>query len=129
MRGPTLARVRPSEEQPRGSGPAWGLESQDLNATLLTWSAGEGPPEHANQERDVLVFVVEGTAELTIDGETSVLPAGEATIVAKGRRRKLTAGPDGLCYLSVHLRRPPLQIQRRLAADLRDQADEAAEQR
>ena len=98
--------------QPRGSGPAWGLESEDLNATLLVWSAGGGPPEHVNAERDVLVFVVEGTAELTVDGETSVLAAGEATIVTKGRRRRLTAGPEGLRYLSVHLRRPPLQIQR-----------------
>jgi quercetin dioxygenase-like cupin family protein len=93
----------------------WGLESEDLNATLLVWPAGAGPPEHVNAERDVLVFVVEGSAELTLDGETSVLAAGDATIVGKGRRRRLTAGPDGVRYLSAHLRRPPLQIQPRRA--------------
>lgn len=90
----------------------WGLESDDLNATLLVWSAGEGPPEHVNDERDVLVFVVDGLAELVIDDETSLLAAGDATIVAKGRRRRLTGGPQGVRYLSVHLRRPPLQIRR-----------------
>jgi quercetin dioxygenase-like cupin family protein len=96
-----------------GSGPLWGLESEDLNATLLAWSPGEGPPEHVNEERDVLVFVVAGSAEVALDGETSLLAAGEAAIVAKGRRRRITAGPDGLRYLSVHLRRPPLRIRPR----------------
>jgi quercetin dioxygenase-like cupin family protein len=108
-----LAAVDVREPPLRGRGPEWGLESDDLNATLLTWSAGEGPPEHVNEERDVLVFVVAGSAELALDGETSVLAAGEATIVAKGRRRRLTAGPDGVRYLSAHLRRPPLQIRPR----------------
>jgi hypothetical protein len=32
-------------------GPAWGAESADLNATLLEWEAGAGPPEHVNDER------------------------------------------------------------------------------
>ena len=95
----------------RGSGPVWGLASEDLNATLLVWPPGEGPPEHVNEERDVLVFVVERSAQVAVDGETSVLAAGDARIVAKGSRRGLTAGPDGARYLSVHLRRPPLQIQ------------------
>jgi quercetin dioxygenase-like cupin family protein len=89
----------------------WGLESEELNATLLAWSAGSGPPEHVNEERDVLVFVVEGSAELLVDGDARMLAAEEALIVAKGCRRKLTAGPDGVRYLSAHLRRPPLQIQ------------------
>jgi len=93
----------------------WGLESEDLNATLLVWPAGAGPPEHVNEERDVLVFVVDGSAELTLDGETSVLATGDAAIVGKGCRRRLTAGPDGVRYLSAHLRRPPLQIQTRRA--------------
>ena len=96
----------------RGSGPVWGLESDDLNATLLAWSPGEGPPEHVNDERDVLVFVVEGSAEVVVDGESSELAAGEATIVAKGRRRRIVAGAAGVRYLSAHVRRPPLQIRR-----------------
>jgi quercetin dioxygenase-like cupin family protein len=90
----------------------WGLESDDLNATLLAWSAGEGTPEHVNEERDVLVFVVDGLAEVVVDGEAGRLGAGEARIVSKGSRRRIVAGPDGVRYLSVHLRRPPLQIQR-----------------
>jgi quercetin dioxygenase-like cupin family protein len=94
-----------------GRGPVWGAESQDLNATLLVWGAGEGPPEHVNDERDVLVFVVEGSATITVDGEERRLEVGEATIIDKRTRRRLIAGGHGVRYLSVHLRRPPLQIQ------------------
>ena len=95
---------------PTGGGPIWGDASDDLNATLLEWRAGGGPPEHVNDERDVLVFVVDGSASIELDGASRELAAGEAVIVPKGRRRKLTAGRGGVRYLTVHLRRPPLQI-------------------
>jgi quercetin dioxygenase-like cupin family protein len=91
----------------------WGAESEDLNATLLVWSAGEGPSEHVNDERDVLVFVVDGEATITVDGTEHELAAGKGLIVGKGRRRRVTAGAGGVRYLSVHVRRPPLRIQRR----------------
>jgi quercetin dioxygenase-like cupin family protein len=99
--------------RPFAGGPVWGQASEDLNATLLVWDAGEGPAEHVNDERDVLVFVVDGSATITIDGEVRDLRPGDAVIVAKGRRRKIAAGYGGVRYLSVHLRRPPLQIQAR----------------
>jgi mannose-6-phosphate isomerase-like protein (cupin superfamily) len=95
---------------PRGGGPVWGAASDDLNATLLAWSAGAGPAEHVNDERDVLVFVVDGSATLDIDGDERELVSGEAVIIPKGRRRRLTAGRGGVRYLSAHTKRPPLQI-------------------
>jgi quercetin dioxygenase-like cupin family protein len=101
-------------------GPVWGAASEDLNATLLSWSAGGGPPEHVNGERDVLVFVADGSATVTVDGDERQLAAGEALIVEKGRRRRIAAGPGGVRYLSVHLRRPPLQIRPRTSAAERD---------
>jgi mannose-6-phosphate isomerase-like protein (cupin superfamily) len=88
----------------------WGAASEDLNATVLVWPAGEGPAEHVNESRDVLYVVVEGSAELTVDGETTELRAGEARIVDKGARRALVAGPDGVRYATAHLRRPGLEI-------------------
>jgi quercetin dioxygenase-like cupin family protein len=94
-----------------GHGPVWGAESEDLNATLLVWSAGDGPSDHVNDERDVLIFIVDGAATITVDGKEHELAAAEALIVGKGRRRQLTAAQGGVRYLSVHLRRPPLQIQ------------------
>jgi quercetin dioxygenase-like cupin family protein len=99
--------------QEPGRGPVWGAASEDLNATLLVWDAGEGTPEHRNDERDVLIFVAQGSATIAIDGEERDVAAGEALIVEKGRTRTITAGPGGVRYLSAHVRRPPLQIQPR----------------
>ncbi len=96
----------------KGNGPIWGAESEELNATLLSWRAGEGPPEHINSERDVLVVVLAGSATLSTDDEERELACGEATIIAKGRRRRISAGRSGVRYLSVHRRRSPLQISR-----------------
>jgi quercetin dioxygenase-like cupin family protein len=95
-----------------GGGPVWGAASADLNATLLEWPAGEGPPEHVNEERDVLYVVVAGSARLTVDGEPRELAAGEAAIVEKGARRALVAGPDGVRYLTAHTRRGGLELRR-----------------
>lgn len=91
-------------------GPVWGAESDDLNATVLVWDAGDGPPEHVNDERDVLLVVLDGSLELRVDEDDRELIEGEAVIVGKGRRRRITAGSHGVRYLSVHRRRPPLQI-------------------
>jgi quercetin dioxygenase-like cupin family protein len=104
-------RSEPGEaERRQESGPIWGAASDDLNATLLSWKAGSGPPEHVNEERDVLVVVLDGSAILRVDGKDRTIECGETVIIAKGKARKLTAGHDGVRYLSVHRRRPPLQI-------------------
>jgi quercetin dioxygenase-like cupin family protein len=90
----------------------WGAASDDLNATMLVWPAGDGPPEHVNAERDVLYVVVDGGGELKVDGDTQELRAGDALIVDKGRSRALVAGADGIRYVTAHLRRGGLQISR-----------------
>jgi quercetin dioxygenase-like cupin family protein len=93
------------------AGPLWGLESEELNATLLEWEPGAGPPaETVNNERDVLVFVHEGSLTLYLDGVERKVPAGRAVIVEKGRRRRLVAGPEGVRYLTAHRRRGGLTI-------------------
>lgn len=94
-------------------GPVWGAASEDLNATLLEWDAGDGPAEHVNAERDVLYAVIAGSATLSVDGAATELGAGEAVIVGKGTRRGLVAGPDGVRYLTAHIRRGGLEIKRR----------------
>jgi uncharacterized cupin superfamily protein len=94
-----------------GIGPLWGLASTDLNATLLAWPPGRGVAEHVNAELDVLLVVLDGRGSAIIDGETHELAAGSAILIPRATRRAITAGEDGLRYLSVHRRRGPLQIQ------------------
>jgi uncharacterized cupin superfamily protein len=93
-----------------GSGPLWGMASTDLNATLLAWPPGHEVAEHVNAELDVLVVVLDGRGSAIVDGVEHVLTAGRALLIARGVRRRITAGDGGLRYLSVHRRRGPLQI-------------------
>ena len=51
-----------------GSGPLWGMASDDLNATLLEWRDGEGVAEQVNEERDILVVVLSGAGTLRVGG-------------------------------------------------------------
>jgi len=43
-----------------------------------------------------------------VEGERHDVGAHHALLVPKGAARRIRAGPDGLRYLSVHLRRPGL---------------------
>jgi quercetin dioxygenase-like cupin family protein len=97
---------------PSGTGPLWGTQSDDLNATLLAWPAGQGPGEHRNAERDVLLVVLAGQATVTLDGEEHLARAGYAILIEKGSTRSISAGPNGVRYLSIHRRRGPLQVKR-----------------
>jgi quercetin dioxygenase-like cupin family protein len=92
------------------SGPIWGAASEELNATLLSWNEGEGPPAHINDERDVLVVVIQGSVTLRVDEDAHELIAGESVINAKGRRRKITASRDETRYVLAHRARPSVQI-------------------
>ncbi len=96
---------------PRGHGPVWGISSEDLNATLLSWGSGEGVAAYVNAERDVLLVIAAGTGLIIIDGQKHQLSAQHALLIPKGTRREIRAGINGLRYLSVHLARGPLQIQ------------------
>ena len=51
-----------------GRGPVWGDATDELNLTLLSWPAGQGPTEHVNVERDVVVVVIDGEGTALLDG-------------------------------------------------------------
>jgi quercetin dioxygenase-like cupin family protein len=97
--------------RPKGTGPLWGMASGDLNATLLVWPAGHEVAEHTNTELDVLLIVLEGGGAASIDEQDHALSPGHALLIPKGRSRVIRAGTTGIRYVSVHRRRPPLQIE------------------
>jgi len=95
-----------------GRGPLAGEASDDLNVTVLAWPAGAGPPAHVNDERDVVFVVAAGGGTLVVGEREHALRPGLAVLIPKGAPRAVTAGPEGIRYLSVHLRRGGLQIAR-----------------
>jgi quercetin dioxygenase-like cupin family protein len=97
----TVADLR----EPEGRGVAWSARSDDLNANVVVWPAGAGIDAHVNDERDVLWVVLDGGGEAVIDGRPHALRAGWGALIPAGRERAVRAGPDGLRYAAVHLRR------------------------
>ena len=91
-----------------GIGTLWAVASADLNATLLAWPPGGEVAAHRNDERDVLLIVIAGDGTLHVDQRLIELHAHRGVIVPKGTPRAICAGPRGLRYLSIHLRRSGL---------------------
>jgi hypothetical protein len=48
---------------------------------------------------------------VVIDGNEHALLGHHAVLISNGTRRRITAGANGLRYVSVHQRRGPLQIE------------------
>jgi quercetin dioxygenase-like cupin family protein len=100
--------IAASLRQATTDGPIWSVNSEQLNVNLLRLPTGDGVAAHANTELDVVLVVFEGSGELTVDGQTYPLRAGQVVVIPRGATRALrcTAGP--LVYLTCHRRRAGL---------------------
>src|SRR5689334_22054685 len=97
--------------KPNGpGGPLWGTSSEELNATVVEWPPGGGMPPHVNPERDVVLVVVAGGAELEVNGIVSQITAGDVVVLDRGATRRITAGAEGVRYVTVHHRREGIRI-------------------
>jgi mannose-6-phosphate isomerase-like protein (cupin superfamily) len=107
-RAPAATGVETTSLDRPGEGTLWSAAGADLNANLLAWPPGGGVGEHRNHERDVLLVVVGGGGTLVIDGRPLTLRAPQLVLVPRGAARAITAGPEGLRYVSAHRRREGL---------------------
>jgi quercetin dioxygenase-like cupin family protein len=87
-----------------------GVATEELNATIMDWRAHHATPEHVNDERDVLLVILRGSAVVEVDGVGFPRAAGQALVVEKGARRRVVTGPEGARVLSAHRRRPGLSL-------------------
>jgi quercetin dioxygenase-like cupin family protein len=97
-----------------GDGAHWTLdEPSDLNVNAVHLDPGSSIAAHVNGALDVLVVGIAGAGWGEIDRERHALTPGTVVHVPKGTERSTHAGDDGVGYLTVHLRRGPVQIGRR----------------
>ncbi len=94
------------------TGVVWKLADADrqLDANVLNLSARQTIATHTEPDLDVLLMIVAGSGTITTDERRFALAPGELVWLPHGSTRSLTAGTYGLAYVTVHRRRPGLQI-------------------
>ena len=88
-----------------GPGALWQLDGEDLQANLIRLGFGDRIHPHRNDEVEVLMVVVAGRGELTLDGQVHPLAPMALVHVPKGTVRAVEPVDGPLAYLSVHRRR------------------------
>lgn len=81
------------------------LKNASGSVTLFAFDEGEGLSEHTTPH-DALVTVLDGRAEVTLDGVTHTVPA-DASIHLPGGRPHAVAAPERLKMVLVMLKRAP----------------------
>jgi quercetin dioxygenase-like cupin family protein len=97
------------------SGALWKLaeSGRQLDANLVHLPAGRGVHTHTEPELDVLLLVVAGAGTLETPEGAKALAQGSLVWLPCGSVRSITAHSEGLSYLTVHRRRPGMQIRSR----------------
>ncbi|WP_407706329.1 hypothetical protein [Streptomyces scopuliridis] len=97
---------------PAPAGALWKLAEggRQLDANLVHLPPHQGVEAHAETELDVLLLVVAGTGVLGTAEGTEPLAGGTLIWLPRGSVRGITAHAEGLSYLTVHRRRPGIQI-------------------
>ena len=89
------------------------LRQRDLDSNLIALPAGGGIDMHTGPNLDVLIHVTAGAGRLITElGSVDLVP-GALVWLPRGAQRQFVAGPDGLCYLTVHQRRQALVLESR----------------
>lgn len=105
---------RPATEagDPDATGVVWKLQARarDLDSNIIALPPDGTIGAHTGPEVDVLIHVLAGTGQLMTELSTVDLAAGALVWLPRRSRRRFTAGPDGLRYLTVHQRRQALAL-------------------
>jgi quercetin dioxygenase-like cupin family protein len=89
---------------------------RQLDANVVRLPTGQRVDTHAEPDLDVLLLVLSGGGTLGTAEGSRQLTEGTLLWLPHTSSRSLAAGEDGLCYLTVHRRRPGMQIRRHVGA-------------
>ncbi|MFJ9037113.1 hypothetical protein ACIRF8_11070 [Streptomyces sp. NPDC102406] len=103
---------------PAATGALWRLEgaARQLDANVVRVRPGARGEAYVENDLDVLLVVAEGHGTLRRAERDEELKPGTVVFVPRGERRGVSAGDDGLVYLTVHRRRPGMTIGRAATA-------------
>lgn len=106
----TAALLESSDYETGGS--IWQLEpgTRDLDSNIIALPANGEIGLHNGPELDVLIFVLQGSGALHTKLNVIQLRHGALLWLPRRSERRFVAGPEGLRYLTVHHRKPTLNI-------------------
>ncbi|GAB7029609.1 hypothetical protein AB0G35_25670 [Streptomyces sp. NPDC021749] len=101
------------------AGALWRLAEpgRQLDANVVRLPPAGRVDPHTEPDLDVLLLVAAGNGTLLRADGALPLTEGSLVWLPHGSTRGLVAGAAGLCYLTVHRRRPGMQIQPSPPAD------------
>ncbi|MEU1708578.1 cupin domain-containing protein [Streptomyces sp. NPDC005706] len=106
-----------ASDPPVPSGVLWKLAEggRQLDANVVRLAPGGRVDTHTEPNLDVLVLVVSGDGVVGKGARDEPEQLAEGTLLwlPHGSTRSITAGASGLAYLTVHRRRPGMQIKSR----------------
>ena len=76
---------------------------RQIEANLVVLGPGGRIDEHCNSSVDVLLVVLGGSGQMTVDTVLVPLALHSLVLVPRGSTRALTAGTEGIRYLSSHI--------------------------
>jgi mannose-6-phosphate isomerase-like protein (cupin superfamily) len=91
-----------------GPGAAAGLQTEDLNITVVAWPEHYGVDAHVNDQVDVVSVVLSGVGVATIDGTDHPLSLGTILVIPKGATRSIRSMSVDFRYVNVHKRKRAL---------------------
>jgi quercetin dioxygenase-like cupin family protein len=99
---------------PAPAGALWKLaeSGRRLDANLIHLPPRRRVDTHTEPGLDVLLLIVAGSGTVDSPHGPYTLRTGALLWLPRGCRRSLEADADGLSYLTVHQRRPGMQIRR-----------------
>ncbi|WP_395298332.1 hypothetical protein ACF9IK_36390 [Kitasatospora hibisci] len=97
------------------AGALWRLTGDDrqLDANVVRLRPDAIVADHVEPDLDVLVVGLSGEGALRCAGIAHDLRPGMLRMLPRGAVRGVSAGPDGVVYLTVHRRRPGLAVRPR----------------
>lgn len=94
------------------TGIQWRLaeSGRQLDANVVRLAARQKIDTHTEPDLDVLLLILTGDGVVHAPDSSHEVARGMLIWLPHGSTRSITAGSDGLSYLTVHKRRPGMQI-------------------
>jgi quercetin dioxygenase-like cupin family protein len=66
----------------------------------VQYAPGKQVPLHVHEDAEQVMFILEGSVDMTIEGQTATLRAGDVVVVNRGQQHEVYS-PDGVTFMEA----------------------------